>query len=601
MIRVPPSPSGRGASVLSDILMSTQSRNRSFKDAFLSPGLGLKAAVLVLLTALVAAPLLKVFGATLAPGAWSAWSDVLASNLSRNLFWLPLANTMILGAGVATGCVLVGGFLAWLVVMTDVPFRRTIGLLATLPFMIPSFATALAWGSLFRNARVGGQIGFLEGLGFSVPDWLAWGMVPTLVVLIAHYYSLAFTVIAAALATVNSDLVEAAQMTGAGRRRIFLGIILPVALPALVAGASLTFAGAVSNFAAPALLGLPVRMQTLATRLYGMIEIGQAERAYVLAILLILVSAFFLWAGNRVISGRRSYATITGKGGRAKRFALGTARLPLFVAALSICVLTTVVPVAILIASSLAPSSSALFSDWSLHYWIGASDPAIARGQAGIWNNPLILSATGVTVGLGVTVAFSASLVGLLVAFVLARFRSGFLSAAINQISFLPLLVPGIAFGAAYVALLGAPIGPLPALYGTFLLLVVAATAYLVPFAVQTGRAVIQQVSGDLDESARMTGAGFLRRLLAITVPLAIRGLSAGALIVFVKIVRDLSLVVLLFTPTMPLLSVLAYRYASDGFTQFANALTVVVLVISVAATLLANRLQAKSQPWLQS
>lgn len=601
MIRVPPSPSGRGASALSDILMSTQSQIRSFKDAFFSPGLGLKAAVLVLLTVLVAAPLLKVFGATLAPGAWSAWSDVLASNLSRNLFWLPLANTMILGAGVATGCVLVGGFLAWLVVMTDVPFRRTIGLLATLPFMIPSFATALAWGSLFRNARVGGQIGFLEGLGFSVPDWLAWGMVPTLVVLIAHYYSLAFTVIAAALATVNSDLVEAAQMTGAGRRRIFLGIILPVALPALVAGASLTFAGAVSNFAAPALLGLPVRMQTLATRLYGMIEIGQAERAYVLAILLILVSAFFLWAGNRVISGRRSYATITGKGGRAKRFALGTARLPLFVAALSICVLTTVVPVAILIASSLAPSSSALFSDWSLHYWIGASDPAIARGQAGIWNNPLILSATGVTVGLGVTVAFSASLVGLLVAFVLARFRSGFLSAAINQISFLPLLVPGIAFGAAYVALLGAPIGPLPALYGTFLLLVVAATAYLVPFAVQTGRAVIQQVSGDLDESARMTGAGFLRRLLAITVPLAIRGLSAGALIVFVKIVRDLSLVVLLFTPTMPLLSVLAYRYASDGFTQFANALTVVVLVISVAATLLANRLQAKSQPWLQS
>lgn len=601
MIRVPPSPSGRGASALSDILMSTQSQIRSFKDAFFSPGLGLKAAVLVLLTALVAAPLLKVFGATLAPGAWSAWSDVLASNLSRNLFWLPLANTMILGAGVATGCVLVGGFLAWLVVMTDVPFRRTIGLLATLPFMIPSFATALAWGSLFRNARVGGQIGFLEGLGFSVPDWLAWGMVPTLVVLIAHYYSLAFTVIAAALATVNSDLVEAAQMTGAGRRRIFLGIILPVALPALVAGASLTFAGAVSNFAAPALLGLPVRMQTLATRLYGMIEIGQAERGYVLAILLILVSAFFLWAGNRVISGRRSYATITGKGGRAKRFALGTARLPLFVAAASICVLTTLVPVAILIASSLAPSSSALFSDWSLHYWIGASDPAIARGQAGIWNNPLILSATGVTVGLGVTVAFSASLVGLLVAFVLARFRSGFLSAAINQISFLPLLVPGIAFGAAYVALLGAPIGPLPALYGTFLLLVVAATAYLVPFAVQTGRAVIQQVSGDLDESARMTGAGFLRRLLAITVPLAIRGLSAGALIVFVKIVRDLSLVVLLFTPTMPLLSVLAYRYASDGFTQFANALTVVVLVISVAATLLANRLQAKSQPWLQS
>ena len=55
------------------------------------------------------------------------------------------------------------------------------------------------------------------------------------------------------------------------------------------------------------------------------------------------------------------------------------------------------------------------------------------------------------------------------------------------------------------------------------------------------------------------------------------------------------------FTPTTPLLSVLAYRYASEGFTQFANAITVVILVISIAATLLANQLQAKSQPWLKS
>ena len=51
----------------------------------------------------------------------------------------------------------------------------------------------------------------------------------------------------------------------------------------------------------------------------------------------------------------------------------------------------------------------------------------------------------------------------------------------------------------------------------------------------------------------------------------------------FVKMIRDLSLVVLLFTPTMPLLCVLAYRYASEGFDQFANAITVVILVISVA------------------
>jgi iron(III) transport system permease protein len=573
---------------------------RRGRRAFASPGAALKGVALAAMAVLIIAPLLKIAVATLTPDAIGAWREVAASQLSQNLLWRPLTNTLILGIGVAAGCVLIGGFLAWLVAMTDVPLRRTIGLLATLPFMIPSFAVALAWGSLLRNDRVGGQVGFLQGLGLAVPDWLSWGLVPTLIVMTAHYYSLAFAVIAAALATIDSSLVEAAEMTGARRRRIFFGIILPVALPAVVAGASLTFAGAVSNFAVPALLGLPVRMQTLATRLFGLIEIGQTARGYVLAILLIVFSAVFLWFGNRLISGRRSFATITGKGGRSKRFALGRARWPLFAAAMTLCMLTTVVPIVLLVASSFAPSSSALFSNWTIHYWVGESLPQIAQGQAGILHNPFILSAVGFTIGVGVTVAITGSAFGLLVAYILARYRHGPISQALGQIGFLPLLVPGIAFGAAYIALFGAPIGPFPALYGTFALLILAGTAYLVPFAIQTGRSVIQQVSGDLEESARLTGAGFLRRLAVITVPLAGRGLSAGALLIFVKMIRDLSLVVLLFSPTTPLLSVLAYRYASEGFDQFAHAITIVILVLSVSTTLIANRMQAKAQPWLK-
>ncbi len=569
--------------------------------ARLRPGLVLKLAVLALLVLLIVAPMARTVAATLAPEAIGAWSDVLVGRLAPNLFWRPLVNTMILGVVVGVACVGIGGFLAWAVVMTDLPFRRTLGVLSTLPFMIPSFATALAWGGLFRNARVGGDTGWLQGLGLAVPDWLAWGMVPTIVVLVLHYFSLAFTIIAAALATVNSDLVEAAQIAGARGRRILLSIVLPVATPALVAAGSLCFAGAVSNFAAPALLGLPVRMQTLSTRLYGMIEVGQVARGYVIGILLVLISAAILWAGNRAVSGRRSYATITGKGGRARRFALGAARWPLFALAAAILMAATVVPVAILLASSLAPSSSALFSNWTLHYWIGASAPNIAQGTPGIAHNPHILRATGITLGLGLAVALAGMAVGLLAAYVAARYREGWISAAITQIAFLPLLIPGIAFGAAYIAWAGAPIGPFPALYGTFALLVIAGTAYLLPFSAQTGRAVIQQVAGELEEAARLTGARLPRRLAAITVPLAIRGLAAGGILIFVKIIRDLSLVVLLFTPTMPVLSVLAYRYASEGFGQFAHAITVVILVLSILATLIANRLQARSQPWLRA
>lgn len=579
---------------MADTAMSGHGRRVLFRQ-----GTALKTVVLAILIALIVLPLFRTVLFTLQPDVVRAWSDVLVGRLSANLFYKPLGNTLLIGVVAAIGCVLLGGFLAWLVVMTNVPFRKAIGVMATLPFMIPSFAAALAWGSLFRNDRVGGQVGWLQGMGLDTPDWLAWGMVPTLIVLTLHYFSLAFTIIAAALATVNSDLVEAAQIAGARGRRILMGIILPVTTPALIAAGSLCFAGAVSNFATPALLGLPVRMQTLSTRLFGMIEVGQVGRGYVIGILLVLISAAFLWAGNRVVSGRRSYATITGKGGRAKRFDLRAARWPLFAVAMVILLASTVVPVIVLIASSLAPSSANLFSDWTLHYWIGRSDPSFAQGIPGIAHNEDIVRALTITLGLGLAVAFTGMFVGLLASYTTARYRKGWMSAAITQISFLPLLVPGIAFGAAYIAYLGAPIGPFPALYGTFALLVIAGTAYLLPFSVQTGRAVIQQVGGELEESARITGAGFVRRLAAITVPLAARGLAAGGILIFVKIVRDLSLVVLLFTPTMPVLSVLAYRYASEGFGQFANAITVVILLVSIAATLIANRLQAKSQPWL--
>ena len=85
----------------------------------------LQLVVLAVLVLLIVLPLVRTVLVTLQPEAIQAWSDVLTGRLSRNLFYRPLA-TMILGVGVSTGCVLIG-FLAWLVVMTDVPFRRTIG------------------------------------------------------------------------------------------------------------------------------------------------------------------------------------------------------------------------------------------------------------------------------------------------------------------------------------------------------------------------------------------------------------------------------------------------------------------------------------------
>ncbi|WP_430787562.1 ABC transporter permease [Actinoplanes sp. G11-F43] len=562
--------------------------------------------LLVLLSVLVVVPVAGLVSSTLRPDGLAAWGDVLTGRLAPALLHEPLLNSLLVGAATAAGSVLLGGALAWVVVMTDIPFRRTVTFLASVPFALPSFALALAWESVFRNELVGsGRVGLLTDLGMTVPDWLAWGPLPVAATLIAHYYSLSFMLTAAALATVNAELVEAAELTGAGRFRVAWSIAVPVVTPAVISGALLAFAEGISNFAAPAVLGLPVRFHTLSTRAYGAITTGQIERGYVLSVILVVVAAMVLLISTRVAGRRRSFATITGKGGRRRRVRLGAARIPVTVAVFALVTVTTIGPGVLLVASSLLRRTGSFTSGFTTHFWFGGSDPSMAQGVAGILRNPQIITAFGNTLALGLAVAVVATTLGLLIGYATTRLNAADpleanLNRGLSLLSYLPFLVPGVALGAAFIAQFGRPIGPLPALYGTFALLVIASAAATLPFASQAGRSAVGQISPDVEEAATIAGAGLLRRLSRIVLPLSARGLFAGAVLVFVNVVRDLSLLVLLVTPATPLLSILTYRYASEGFTQFANAVTVVIVAISLAATLAARRLEGASQPWLE-
>lgn len=554
---------------------------------------------LLVLAVLVVAPIVGLVNSTLTVGNREAWSDVFASRLSENLLWDPLGNSLLMGVTTAVLSTVIGGFLAWVVVMTRIRGRAVLGVLATIPFALPSFALALAWESVFRNDLVGGSTGILWNLGVQVPDWLAWGPVPVALTLTAHYFSLSFMLIAAALASVNGDLMGAAEMTGASKLRVAKDIALPVVAPALVSGALLAFAEGVSNFVTPALLGLPVRFHTLSTRLYGSITTGDTSRGYVLSIVLIVVAAMIMYTSTRVTGGRRSFATITGKGGRQRGIALGAWGWPVGALSWLVVACTTVLPGIVLVLSSLARRTGDITSGLTLHYWTGGSDPSIAQGQRGVLNNPQILQATANTVLLGVCVALGAGLLGLLISYVVTRHRHPrWMIGSLNVLSFVPFLIPGIALGAAFIAQFGAPIGPIPSLYGTFTILVIAGIAATIPFAVRSGTAAMSQVSTDIEESAVMAGAGLVRRLRSVIAPLSARGLFTGGVLVFVQMVRDLSLVVLLATPAMPVLAVLTYQYSSENFTQLANAVTVIIAVISVGATLAARRFEGAAQPW---
>ncbi|RMF05031.1 MAG: iron ABC transporter permease, partial [Chloroflexi bacterium] len=455
-------------------------------------------ALLIILGLFVALPLAQLLITSLADGGLQVWQDVLFGRIAPNLLWKPLGNTLAVGTFVAVGVVALGGYIAWLVVRTNLPGRVFIGILASLPYTVPGFAYALAWETVFRNDRLGGQVGFLQNMGLDIPNWLAWGIVPVSLTLLAHYYTLGFLLISAALATINVELDEAARMTGAGRFRILKDITFVLITPALISAALLGFANAVSNFAAPAVLGLPVRFETLSTRIFGLVRIGQVERAYVLTVVLIIVAALILWGNSRIGKGR-SYTTLTGKGGRYKPQELGAWRWPLFASALLITLFTTIVPLLVLFGSSFSRKTGNFSGGFTTHFWLGYSDPSIAQGQPGVLHNPQILNAAFNTVWLGLAVALFASVIGILIGYVLVRNKGGRFNSLIDSLSYLPYFIPGIAFGAIYVVQFGRSIGPFPALYGTLTLLILAAVFRNLPFTSQAGQTAIKQISNELE------------------------------------------------------------------------------------------------------
>lgn len=117
------------------------------------------------------------------------WKRLLFSDVSKNLFYVPLLNSLVIAVSVSAISILLGSLIAWVMVRTDLPGKRFFSLAVIIPYMLPSWCKSMAWLSVFRNQRIGGAAGFLSYLGITTPDWLAYGPVAIIIVLSIHYYA----------------------------------------------------------------------------------------------------------------------------------------------------------------------------------------------------------------------------------------------------------------------------------------------------------------------------------------------------------------------------------------------------------------------------
>jgi iron(III) transport system permease protein len=520
------------------------------------------------------------------------WLRVFNSQISEAMLWTPLVNTLITSVGISFLGLAIGVILAWLVVRTDLPGRRFIRSIAIIPYMLPSWTIALAWIVVFKNERVGGSPGFLQSVfGIQAPDWLSYGPVPIVITLSLHYYAFTFLLVSGALQSLDARLEESGEILGASRWQVLRKITFPMVIPAILSGFILTFSRALGSFGTPAFLGNPVRYYTLATTLYNNIQSRLQADGFVLALVLISISIVTIYFNQRVIGVRKSYATLTGKGFTSTPIRLRALKYPVLVLVLLFLAIAVFVPLLFLVYQTfMLRTGDYSLSNFTLHFWIGESTPRIADGIEGVLRSGQTWISTWNSVALATLTGAITSVIGILLGYAVVKGRGTLLSRIVEQIAFLPYLMPSIAFGAVYLVMFAKPIGPIPALYGTFAILVVVSVAKHLPYSSRSGTAAMLQVGAELEEAAVVSGSSWAHRFRRIILPLTGPGLISGFLLTFITSMRELSLIILLVTPATRTLPTLNFRYSEQGYHQPGDALAVMLVVIILAAEWLVRR-----------
>ena len=536
------------------------------------------------------------------PGDWTLyyWQRILNSSVSANMLYRPLLNSLLIASCVSVGSILVGGLIAWLMVRSDLPGKKFFSLAVIIPYMIPSWCKSMAWISVFKTPRIGGSAGFLSYLGITVPEWLAYGPVAIICVLIIHYYAYAYLLMSAALRSINSELEEMGEIIGAPRRMMLSKITFPLVLPSILSSFILIFSKSMGTFGVPAFLGMKVSYYTISTMLYSSIKQQQTAVAYTISLILISIAAIVIFLNQRALGTRKSYATIGGKGGRSNVLSLKKGKVPITVLLACFLGFAVVLPIGILILQSLMLKLGDFsLSNLTLHYWIGQGVKEIFNSEPGVLVNPQFYQVLKNSLKLVVIASFIATIFGQLIGYVNSRGRHLKSGKLVEQLVFIPYLIPSIAFGAMYlsmfstaktVTLFGHTLTVLPSLYGTFALLVLVTVVKNLHFSSRAGTANMLQISVELEEAAHISGAHFLTRFRKIVFPLSKNGFMSGFMLIFMAIMKELDLLVILISPTTQTMPYMAYSYMSGGMEQYSNVVAILMFLVVFLIYWIANK-----------
>ncbi len=499
-----------------------------------SPGLTLGA---LLVGAAASLPLVYLVVRAVSGGA-RAWSVLLRPETAE-----VLARTVALVAVVTVAATAIGGTLAWLVERSDLPGRRAWAVVAALPLAVPSYVAALA---LLAAAGPGGALDEALAGGGWLPELT--GFPGAALALVLSTYPYVYLLTAAALRRADPALEEAARGLGRSATAVIREVTLPLARPALGAGALLAALYSLSDFGVVSLMRLDVLTRVIFQQYRSLFD---RTPAAVLGLLLVVLTAIVL-----VLEARAR--------GRAAPRAAPTATRP-------------VPPVALGRWQPLALAFCALVVGLALVLPLGVLTFWIARGSRGGLEAALLAPAAG-SVAVSLAAAAAATVAALPVALLVVRHPRP-LSRALERLAYGANALPGVVVALALVFFAARYLG---AIYQTIGLLLFAYVVRFLPQALSGARTSLAGVNPRLEEAARALGRGPRSAFAAVTVPLAAPGLLAGATIVFLSTMKELPVTLLLRPIGFETLA--TEVWSATSVSAYSRAAPAALLLVAVAA-----------------
>jgi iron(III) transport system permease protein len=481
-----------------------------------------------------------------------------------------LAEALVLAIVVTFLSLIVGVLMSVLVWRTDMPFKGALDILIILPLFLSPFAGLIAWVALgsaktgFINVAANAVLKLVGIQTTAVVD--IWSYAGVVWVMFLFFCPFAYLFTTGSFRGMDSALEEAARTSGASAVRTLWRITIPMATPAILASGLLIFILAAEMYTIPGIIGSTSGFTTLPWKIYEDSTAFPVHRAHAAAAgtLLLWVTFFGVWVQRRITKRSERYVSVTGKGFRAKPLALGPWKIPALIAVGAYILCADILPFGSLIMSSLmrysAPAiTMEIFTFEHYGKMFGQQDMRDA-----LWNTVFLALASGAI----------CVLVGFVISFMELR-RPKFSTRAIAFLGVLPVAVPGLVYGIGLLWIyLQTPI------YGSIWILLLAFVAKFLPYGIVVSRSGILQLHPDLEQSARVCGAGSLTVLRLIVLPLMRGTLIAILFFVMIQSTKELSASVLLYSERSQVLSVLTWHYMDNGNYQYAAAVGVVQTVI---------------------